>query len=62
MKTGDIVKTRDGYWPVVVCLVVQKGRGIFYQDIVKLFSFKNEEYFWESYPERRFEVISKKVA
>ena len=62
MKAGDIVKTRDGYWPVVVCLIVQKRKGIFDQDVAKLFSFKYEEYFWESCPENRFEVISKKVA
>ena len=62
MKAGDIVKTRDGYWPVVVCLVVQKRKGIFYEDTARLFSFKNEECFWESCPEKRFEVISKKLA
>jgi len=62
MKVGDIVKTRPGYWPVVVCLVVQKEKGILNQNTAKLFSFKNEECFWESCPEKRFEVISKKLA
>jgi len=62
MKVGDIVKTRPGYWPVVVCLVVQKEKGILNQNTAKLFSFKNEECFWESCPEKRFEVVSKKLA
>ena len=62
MKAGDIVRTRPGYWPVAVCLVVQKRKGIFDQDMAKLFSFEYEEYFWEGCPENRFEVISKKVA
>jgi len=62
MKIGDIVKTRPGYWPVVVCLVVQKEKGILNQNTAKLFSFKNEECFWESCPEKRFEVVSKKLA
>ena len=62
MKVGDIVKTRAGYLPVVVCLVVQKRKGIFDQEMAKLFSFKYEKYIWVSYPENRFEVISKKLA
>ena len=62
MKTGDIVKTRDGYWPVVLCMVTDKISNSNGQDSARLYCFQHKQYFWEGVPERRFEVISKKVA
>ena len=62
MQIGDIVKTRDGYWPVVVCIVSDKQKGTLGEDTTRLYCFQHKLYFWEGVPERRFEVISKKVA
>jgi len=62
MQVGDIVKTRDGYWPVAVCIVSDKQKGILGEDTARLYCFQHKQYFWESVPQRRFEVISKKFA
>jgi hypothetical protein len=62
MKVGDIVKTRPGFWPVVVCIVFDKQKGIFGENTARLYCFQHKRYFWEGNPKRRFEVISKKLA
>ena len=62
MQVGDIVKTRPGFWPVVVCIISDKQKGILGEDVARFYCFQHKRYFWEGSPKRRFEVISKKLA